>query len=92
MGNNTFIFIYAVFINIVSFMAMKIDKSKAKKHEYRISEKKLFLFVILGGSIGGIMGMYAFHHKTKHWYFRYGFPLILMLQVAAIMYISSNMC
>ena len=51
-------------------------------HRWRISEKALFIPAILGGSIGAILGMHLFHHKTKHWYFRFGLPLILALQLA----------
>lgn len=76
--------IYLIIINLTAFALMGIDKQKARKGKWRISEKSLFLFAILGGSPGGIMGMYYFHHKTKHWYFRYGFPLILIIQIALI--------
>lgn len=66
---------------------MGIDKWKARKQAWRIPEKTLFLISILGGSIGSIAGMYTFHHKTKHWYFVIGMPLILIVQVAASCYI-----
>lgn len=72
--------IYIIVINIISFVAMGIDKRRAVKNKWRISEKALFLFVVLGGGIGGTIGMYMFHHKTKHWYFALGFPLIAIIE------------
>ena len=60
---------------------MWYDKHQAKKDRWRISEKTLFILALIGGSIGGIAGMYTFKHKTKKWYFKYGFPFILILQI-----------
>ena len=79
-----FIFIYIVFINILLFTLMAIDKQKARLHKWRISEKTLFILAIIGGSIGGILGMYTFRHKTKHLKFTLGFPAIILFQVIAI--------
>ncbi len=73
---------YLVIINIVGFLSMYIDKKKAIKNSYRIREKTLFLFAILGGSVGSIVGMQKFRHKTKHWYFVVGMPFILIIQIA----------
>ncbi len=73
--------IYLVFINIVGFAAMGIDKRRAKEHAWRIPEKSLFLISALGGSIGTWAGMYTFRHKTRHWYFVVGMPAILAVQV-----------
>ena len=75
---------YLAIINIAAFAAMGIDKLKAKKRAWRIPEATLFLLVIFGGSLGGILGMFLFRHKTRHWYFLYGFPLILILQLLAV--------
>ena len=75
---------YLAVMNIVGFVMMGIDKQKAKKGAWRISEKALFIPAILGGSIGCILGMNHFRHKTKHWYFKYGMPAILILQIAVI--------
>ena len=69
---------------------MAMDKSRARKHQWRIPEKTLFLSAILGGSIGAIAGMYTFHHKTKHWYFVIGMPAILIVQIALIVWIRSR--
>lgn len=78
---------YLLIANIVAFILMGIDKRKAIKDAYRIPEKTLFLAVIAGGGIGGVLGMKAFHHKTKHWYFKYGFPTICILEYAALIWL-----
>ena len=80
--------IYFAAINLVTFFVYGIDKYRAKRGAWRISEKTLFLLPILGGSIGAIAGMKVFHHKTKHWYFRYGLPLILLAQVALAVWLG----
>lgn len=74
---------YLVVINFIGFFAMGIDKRRAKKHEWRIKERTLFLIAVLLGSAGIWLGMYAFRHKTKHWYFVVGIPVILAAQIAA---------
>lgn len=76
--------IYLLCINVVAFALMGIDKRRAKKGAWRIAERTLFLPVVLLGSLGGTIGMYAFHHKTRHWYFRYGFPAILVVQMGLL--------
>ena len=78
---------YFVLINLIAFAAFGIDKWKAVYQKYRISEATLFLLALLGGSAGGLCGMYLFHHKTRVWYFKIGIPLILILQVAAGLYV-----
>ena len=72
---------YFIILNIIGFALMGIDKYKAKKRAFRIPEATLFIVALIGGSIGSILGMYAFRHKTRHWYFVYGMPAILILQV-----------
>lgn len=84
------VFIYLVIINLIAFLLMAMDKSRARKHQWRIPEKTLFLSAILGGSICAIAGMYTFHHKTKHWYFVIGMPAILIVQIALIVWIRSR--
>ena len=69
-------------MNIAGLAAMGIDKGRAKRHAWRIPEAALFLVSFLGGSIGTWAGMYLFRHKTKHWYFVWGMPGILILQLA----------
>ena len=78
---------YLVIMNIIGLAVMGIDKSKAKRHAWRIPEKVLFLVSILGGSAGTWAGMYLFRHKTKHWYFVIGMPVIFFLHIAVAMYI-----
>ena len=79
--------IYLIIMNLVGLAVMAMDKSKARHHAWRISEKTLFLVSILGGSAGTWAGMYLFHHKTKHWYFRWGFALLTAAQCAIIYFI-----
>ena len=76
--------LYLALVNLWAFSAMGIDKRRAKKGVWRLSEKALFLPVVLFGALGGVMGMNVFHHKTKHWYFRWGFPLLLLVQLAVV--------
>ena len=75
---------YFIILNIIGFALMGIDKYKAKKRAFRIPEATLFIVAIIGGSIGSILGMYAFRHKTRHWYFVYGMPFILAMQVLLV--------
>ena len=71
-------------MSVVSFAAMGRDKSKAQRGARRTSEKRLFLYALLLGALGGTLGMFAFRHKTRHWYFRIGFPLLAVVQIAAV--------
>lgn len=73
--------LYFVIINAAGFALMGIDKRKAVKHAFRIPESTLFIVAFIGGSIGSILGMYTFRHKTRHWYFVYGMPFILIVQI-----------
>ncbi len=75
---------YVVLINIIGFAIMGIDKYKSKKRLWRIPEATLFIVAIIGGSIGTILGMFLFRHKTRHWYFLYGMPAIFLLQIAIL--------
>lgn len=74
---------YLLLINLIAFGTFGADKRRAKRGAWRVSERALFRLALLGGSVGAIIGMRRFHHKTKHWYFRYGLPAILILQLAA---------
>lgn len=80
------ILVYLIVMNIIGFASMGIDKSKAKRGAWRIPEKTLFLIAILGGSVGSIVGMKQFRHKTKHKTFTIGMPAILLVQAAIILY------
>lgn len=75
---------YLIFINLAGFATMGIDKYKAKKRAFRIPEATLFILALFGGSLGTTLGMFLFRHKTRHWYFLYGMPLILILQLLLI--------
>ena len=74
-------FIWLAVINLIAFALMGLDKWKARRDAWRIPEKTLFLAALLGGALGGTVGMHLFHHKTRHWYFRFGFPVLLILQL-----------
>ena len=76
--------IYLLIINAVGFLLMLADKLFAKKHARRIPESTLMLSSVAGGSIGALVGMYLFRHKTKHKKFTVGVPLILILQLTAV--------
>ena len=78
------VLIVLMVMNLAAFALMGIDKAKAKAGAWRIPEKTLFLVTALFGGLGGTLGMYFFRHKTQHWYFKYGFPALLVIQVALI--------
>ena len=75
---------YFIIMNLIGFAMMVIDKYRAKKRSFRIPEATLFIVAIIGGSIGSIIGMYAFRHKTRHRSFVYGMPFILLVQLALL--------
>ena len=75
--------VYMVVINIAAFFLYRADKKRAKSGKWRISEKALLLIALFGGSLGAFLAMQIFRHKTKHWYFVIGIPLILALQITA---------
>jgi len=81
MNDSSMILPYLFVINIIAFLLMGIDKHKARRGKWRIPEKTLFLTALLGGSIGSILGMYQFRHKTKHTAFVIGMPCILLFQI-----------
>ena len=82
---------YLLGINAVAFIIYGIDKYKAKKAKWRISEATLLLLAVLGGSIGAWMGMKVWHHKTMHKKFIYGIPAILLIQIALMAYLHMNL-
>ena len=84
----TVIAVIFIVMNVLAFALMGIDKAKAKAGAWRIPEKTLFLVTGLFGGLGGTLGMFLMHHKTRHWYFRIGFPLMLILQVALLILIG----
>ena len=83
--------IYLLAVNAVTFIVYGIDKYKAKHAKWRISEATLILLAVIGGSIGAWCGMKVWHHKTMHKKFKYGVPVILLLQVALAVWIINKM-
>ena len=81
---------YLLAVNITSFLLYGIDKYKAKKGRWRISEATLLMMAVIGGSIGAWAGMRLWHHKTMHKKFKYGIPIIIILQVALAVYLLTN--
>lgn len=84
------VLLYGGILNLVGFLLMAVDKRRARKHRWRIPEHTLFAVALLGGSVGSLLGMYLCHHKTRHWYFVVGMPLILILQVVLGIWIGNN--
>ena len=82
---------YLLAINAVTFIVYGIDKYKAKKAKWRISEATLLLLAVLGGSVGAWMGMKVWHHKTMHKKFKYGIPTIPLIQIALMAYLHMNL-
>ena len=80
---------YLLAINIVSFFLYGIDKYKAKKGRWRISEATLLMMAVIGGSIGAWVGMRLWHHKTMHKKFKYSIPIIIILQISLVVYLHS---
>jgi len=88
---NTLLIIAVIAIaamNLAAFLLMGEDKRRAKKGAWRIPEKTLFLVTGLFGGLGGTLGMFLLHHKTRHWYFRIGFPVMLIAQAALLVAIG----
>ena len=81
------IIFYLTSINVATFITYGIDKLKAKRSKWRIREASLLLLAVLGGSIGALLGMKVWHHKTMHKKFKYGVPAILIVQMAIIGYL-----
>ena len=79
---------YLIVINVVTFTVYGIDKLKAKQGSWRISEATLLILAVIGGSIGALLGMKVWRHKTQHKKFKYGLPLILIIQIILIGYLS----
>ena len=76
--------LWCLILSILAFCLMGFDKARARKGGRRVAELTFFSLALLGGSPGAILGMYAFHHKTRHWYFRWGLPAILLLQLGLV--------
>lgn len=81
---------YLAAVNLLAFTVYGADKRRAKKDKRRVPEKTLFLLAIIGGSVGAWAGMYTFRHKTRHWYFVWGIPTILVVQVALAVWLTAQ--
>ena len=90
MTTEQLILIYLVAMNVVTFFMYGIDKWKAKRSKWRISEATLMGLAVIGGSIGAWLGMRVWHHKTMHKKFQFGIPLIIVAQVAMIIWLTSR--
>ena len=90
MSTKQIILIYLVAMNVVTFFAYGIDKWKAKRSKWRISEATLLGMAVIGGSIGAWLGMRVWHHKTMHKKFQLGIPLIIVVQIALVIWIISK--
>ena len=82
------VLIYLAAINVVTFFLYGVDKWKAKRSKWRVSEAALIWMAVFGGSVGAWLGMKAWHHKTQHKKFTYGLPLILMAQIGLVIWIA----
>lgn len=83
---------YLLIINIINFALMGVDKGRARRHEWRVPEKRFFVLAILGGAIGAFAGMYGFRHKTRHWYFVIGMPFLVVVNVLTAAFIVRLRC
>ena len=89
-GGWTVLLVWLAVINLLTFIVYGADKRRARKGKWRVPEKTLFLLPLLGGSIGALLGMRVFHHKTKYWYFVWGIPAILLAQIALAVWIYTK--
>ena len=88
---HTLLTYYILCINAVAFIMYGIDKRKAKKAKWRISEAMLLMMSVVGGSVGAWLGMKVWHHKTMHKKFKYGIPAILLIQMVLMAYLHMNL-
>jgi uncharacterized membrane protein YsdA (DUF1294 family) len=82
---NTILAAYII-MNLIGLVVMKVDKNRAKKHQYRISEKTLWLVALFGGAVGTTAGMQLYRHKTKHLSFKIGFPALALVDIILLGY------
>ena len=83
-----YLFIYLIVINIVTFIVYGVDKAAAKAHKRRIRISTLLILATIGGSLGALLGMFIFRHKTKKWYFVLPVPLMLIIQTLIVVLLS----
>lgn len=82
----TTILVGYIIMNLIGMIVMKVDKERAKNHQYRISEKTLWIVALFGGAVGTTLGMQLFRHKTKHLSFKVGFPLLAAAEIILLGY------
>lgn len=83
--------LYVIVINIIGYTVMGVDKKRAIRGAWRISEASLFLIAFLGGALGCTLGMQVFRHKTRHWYFKYGMPAIFIVESLLLLFLYRSM-
>lgn len=83
--------IWLLAASVLDFVLMGVDKRRARRSRRRIPEKAFFAVALLGGTPGAIAGMWLFRHKTRHWYFQYGLPAILMAQLALGLWLARRL-
>ena len=83
--------LWVLALSVIAFAAMGIDKRRARLDRWRIREATFFILALIGGSPGAILGMRLFRHKTRHWYFRYGLPALLLLQILLVAVLGRNL-
>ena len=74
--------LWVLALSLADFVLMGVDKRRAKRGAWRVKERTFFLLALLGGSPGALLGMWTFRHKTRHWYFKFGLPALLLAQIA----------
>ncbi|WP_426348227.1 DUF1294 domain-containing protein [Alloiococcus sp. CFN-8] len=89
MGH-TILIIYIAIINLYGILIMYLDKKRSIKGQWRIPESRFFITALLLGSLGILLGMKLFRHKTKHWYFKYGIPAIMVVQITLYFFLKNN--
>jgi uncharacterized membrane protein YsdA (DUF1294 family) len=82
---------YSLVMNIIGLFIMAIDKYKAKRHQWRIAEKTIWFVSLIGGAAGTTVGMYLFHHKTRHRAFRYGLPFLAVMEIVAYVWLFNSL-
>jgi len=87
IADHKLLLLYLIIVNMICLLLFLVDKKRAQSGRYRIRERDLFLWALAGGAPGGLLGMYLFRHKTRHLKFKFGFPLIILLQLGIIYYI-----
>lgn len=88
MGPEAKVFAFImIFINLAGFIVVAVDKLKARRKAWRIPERTLFWFALIGGSVGVYAGLLTFRHKTRKWYFMWGIPFIFLIQIAIAIYL-----